>query len=25
MPTKTLCAQCISALECGAPVSMNEY
>ena len=25
MPSKTLCAQCISALECGAPVSMKEY
>jgi hypothetical protein len=25
MPSKTLCASCISAIECGAPVSMNEY
>jgi hypothetical protein len=25
MPSKTVCASCISAIECGAPVSMNEY
>jgi hypothetical protein len=25
MSTKTLCAPCVSALECGAPASMNEY
>ena len=23
--TKTICAPCVSALECGAPASMNEY
>jgi hypothetical protein len=25
MPTKTICAPCVSALECGAPASMKEY
>ena len=25
MPPKTLCATCVSALECGAPASMKEY
>ena len=25
MPPKTLCASCVTALECGAPASMNEY
>ena len=25
MPTKTLCASCISALESGAPASISEY
>ena len=25
IPPKTLCATCVSALECGAPTSMNEY
>ena len=25
IPPKTLCATCVSALECGAPASMNEY
>jgi predicted amidophosphoribosyltransferase len=25
MPTKTLCASCVSALESGAPTSINEY
>ena len=25
IPPKTLCASCVSALECGAPVSMKEY
>jgi hypothetical protein len=25
MPSKTMCAPCVSALECGAPISMNKY
>jgi hypothetical protein len=25
IPPKTLCASCVSALECGAPASMKEY
>jgi hypothetical protein len=25
IPPTTLCATCVSALECGAPSSMNEY
>jgi len=25
IPTKAICAACVSALECGAPTSMNEY
>ena len=25
MPPKTLCARCASAVECGAPVSMDQY
>jgi hypothetical protein len=25
IPTKTLCASCVAALECGAPASMSEY
>jgi hypothetical protein len=25
IPPKTLCATCVSALECGAPASMDEY
>jgi predicted amidophosphoribosyltransferase len=25
IPTKALCASCVSALEYGAPVSMREY
>jgi hypothetical protein len=25
MPPKLLCAPCVSALECGAPLSMGEY
>jgi hypothetical protein len=25
LPTKTVCAACISALECGAPASMRKY
>ena len=25
MPSKTLCASCLTALECGAPASMSEY
>ena len=25
IPPKTLCASCVSALECGAPASMSEY
>ncbi len=25
MPSKTLCAPCVSALECGAPISLSEY
>jgi hypothetical protein len=25
IPPKTLCASCVSALECGAPASMTEY
>jgi hypothetical protein len=25
IPPKTLCATCVSALECGAPSSMNGY
>lgn len=25
MPQKLLCAPCVSALECGAPLSMTEY
>lgn len=25
MSTKTICAPCVSALECGAPTAMGEY
>jgi hypothetical protein len=25
IPTKIVCASCVSALECGAPASMREY
>jgi hypothetical protein len=25
IPTKTVCASCVAALECGAPGSMSEY
>jgi len=25
MPPKILCASCVAALECGAPISMSEY
>ena len=25
MPTKTVCAPCTSALECGAPRAMSKY
>jgi hypothetical protein len=25
IPTKTLCASCVSALESGAPASISEY
>jgi hypothetical protein len=25
MPPKTLCASCVTALECGAPRAMSEY
>jgi hypothetical protein len=25
IPPKTLCATCVSALECGAPASIDEY
>lgn len=25
MPAKTLCASCVTALECGAPASMSQY
>ena len=25
MPTKTMCAPCVSALECGAPRTMTKY
>ena len=25
IPPKTVCASCVSALECGAPASMEEY
>jgi hypothetical protein len=25
MPHKTLCASCLTALECGAPASMSQY
>jgi hypothetical protein len=25
MPCKTVCASCVSALECGAPASIDEY
>ena len=25
IPPKTLCASCVSAVECGAPLSMSEY
>ena len=25
MPPKTLCASCVTALECGAPAAMSEY
>ena len=25
MPGKTLCASCVSALECGAPASIDDY
>ena len=25
IPPKSLCATCVSALECGAPASMNDY
>jgi hypothetical protein len=25
IPTKTICAACVSALECGAPAFIDEY
>jgi hypothetical protein len=25
MPSKFLCASCVSALECGAPASISQY
>jgi hypothetical protein len=25
MPTKTICAVCLSAIECGAPAFIREY
>jgi hypothetical protein len=25
IPTKTICAACVSALECGAPAFISEY
>jgi hypothetical protein len=25
IPSKTLCASCVGALECGAPASMSKY
>ncbi len=25
MPSKTLCASCLIALECGAPASLSQY
>ena len=25
LPSKTICASCVSALEFGAPISLNEY
>jgi hypothetical protein len=25
MPSKTLCASCVAALECGAPASIDDY
>jgi hypothetical protein len=25
MPSKILCASCVTALECGAPASMSKY
>lgn len=25
MPSKALCASCVTALECGAPDSMSQY
>ena len=25
IPSKTVCASCVAALECGAPASMSEY
>lgn len=25
MLSKTICASCVSALECGAPMAMNKY
>jgi hypothetical protein len=25
MPPKTICASCVTALECGAPRTMSEY
>ena len=25
IPLKTICASCVSALECGAPASIKEY
>jgi hypothetical protein len=25
IPSKTLCASCVTALECGAPASMSNY
>jgi hypothetical protein len=25
MPDKTLCASCVTALECGAPASIDKY
>ena len=25
IPSKTLCASCVCAVECGAPLSMSEY
>jgi hypothetical protein len=25
IPSKTVCASCVAAMECGAPTSMSEY